>query len=167
MIDPDVARKWMEKEVDKQQEIDSPNRTSTRRSSSTSLPPKKKNKQQLDEKSEDNSDPEDSPPVHGTPSTISATPSKHARHSLGSAHKEPLDPGILALVLHSVCEATYDIVLNGERARPYMYWNGSKTTACAKMLIKRTPALRLLAEKYRRNEFTRNYVREKNQTSSE
>jgi hypothetical protein len=40
-----------------------------------------------------------------------------------------------------------------------MYWNGAKTTACAKILIKRTPALRLLAEKYRRNEFARMYAK--------
>jgi hypothetical protein len=39
-----------------------------------------------------------------------------------------------------------------------MYW-GPKTTACAKMLIKRTPAVRLLAEKYRRNEFARMYAK--------
>jgi hypothetical protein len=36
-----------------------------------------------------------------------------------------------------------------------MYWNPSKDTACAKMLIKRTPALRVMADGQRRNEFAR------------
>jgi hypothetical protein len=36
-----------------------------------------------------------------------------------------------------------------------MYWNAAKTTACAKMLIRRTAALQFMANNYRRNEFVR------------
>ena len=66
-----------------------------------------------------------------------------------------VDPGIEAMVLHNVREATYDIRPSEARLRPFMYWNPCKDTACAKMLIKRTPTLRVMAEGYRRNEFAR------------
>ena len=66
-----------------------------------------------------------------------------------------LDPGIEAMVLHHVREAMYDIRPSESRLKPFMYWNPSKDTACAKMLIKRTPALRVIAEGHRRNEFAR------------
>ncbi len=49
----------------------------------------------------------------------------------------------------------YDIRLSLARFKPCMYWNGAKPTAWAKMLVKWTPALRLIAGKYRRNEFVR------------
>ena len=69
-----------------------------------------------------------------------------------------VDPAIKALIQHAVREATYDIRPSDQRTRPFMYWNGTKTTACAKMLIKRTPSLRLIAEKYARNEFATTYA---------
>jgi hypothetical protein len=122
-------------------------------------PPQKKKIQQLDPTSDDDIDPDKDTTITDTPSTTSHyTPSKHGRRSVGSAQKETLDPGILALVYHAVRVATYDIMPNAERLRPFMYWNGSKSTACAKMLIKRTSSLRLLAEKFRRNEFARIYA---------
>jgi hypothetical protein len=120
---------------------------------------KKRKKQNLDDTSEDNdSDPNSKEiPSSGTPTTTSRTPSR--RNTLNSATKVSLDPGILALIYHAVREATYDVMPNAERLRPFMYWNGSKATACAKMLIKRTPSLRLIAEKFRRNEFARTYAK--------
>jgi len=66
-----------------------------------------------------------------------------------------LEPGLLAMVLHHVREALYDIRPSARRVKPFMYWNANKDTACAKMLIRRTPALQLLANNYRRNEFAR------------
>jgi hypothetical protein len=59
------------------------------------------------------------------------------------------------MVMHHVREALYDIRPSPARLKPFMYWNSAKPTACAKMLLRRTPALRLIAEKYRRNEFAR------------
>ncbi len=55
-----------------------------------------------------------------------------------------LDLGIEAMVLHYVREAMNDIRPSESRLKPFMYWNPSKDTACAKMLIKRTPALRVI-----------------------
>ena len=66
-----------------------------------------------------------------------------------------VDPGIQAMLIHHVREATYDIRPSVTRLRPFMYWAPNKETACAKMLIKRTPALRVMAEGQRRNEFAR------------
>jgi hypothetical protein len=66
-----------------------------------------------------------------------------------------LDPGILAMVLHHVREAMYDIRPTSERLKPFMYWNSAKSTACAKMLIKRKCSLASDRGKYRRNEFAR------------
>jgi hypothetical protein len=57
------------------------------------------------------------------------------------------------MVMHHVREALYDIRPSPARLKPFMYWNSAKPTACAKLLLRRTPALRLVAEKYRRNEF--------------
>ena len=66
-----------------------------------------------------------------------------------------VDPGLQAMIIHHVREATYDIRPNGTRMKPFMYWDPNKDTACAKMLIKRTPALHVMAEGQRRNEFAR------------
>ena len=66
-----------------------------------------------------------------------------------------VDPGVQAMIIHHVREATYDIRPNVSRIRPFMYWDPNKETACAKMLIKRTPALRVMAEGQRRHEFAR------------
>jgi hypothetical protein len=49
----------------------------------------------------------------------------------------------------------YDIRPSQQRIQPFMYWNSAKTTACAKMLIHRTPALQFMANNYRRNGFAR------------
>ena len=59
------------------------------------------------------------------------------------------------MIIHHVREATYDIRPNVTRLKPFMYWDPNKETPCAKMLIKRTPALRVMAEGQRRNEFAR------------
>jgi hypothetical protein len=59
------------------------------------------------------------------------------------------------MIIHHVREATYDIRPHVARMKSFMYWNPFKDTACAKMLIKRTPALRVMAEGQRRNEFFR------------
>ena len=161
MVDPDVARKWLE-EVQKQQEMDTPRTKARKRAGASTVPPakKKKNQQKLDPTSDDEIDTDKEPTLTvDTPSTTShSSTSTHGRRSLGSAEKQTLDPGILALVYHAVRVATYDIMPNAQRLRPFMYWNGSKPTACAKMLIKRTTSLRLLADKYRRNEFARLYA---------
>ena len=66
-----------------------------------------------------------------------------------------VDPGVQAMIIHHVREATYDIRPNVTRMKPFMYWDTNREAACAKMLIKRTPALRLIADAQRRNEFAR------------
>ena len=156
LVEPEVARKWLEA-VAKQQEIDTPRTRARKRGTTTALPKIKNKNQKLDEdtSNDDDSDPGKETTLTATPTSSSRTPS---RRNMNSTQKVPLDPGILALIYHAVREATYDVMPNAARLRPFMYWNGSKGTACAKMLIKRTPSLRLLAEKFRRNEFARLYA---------
>ncbi len=94
-----------------------------------------------------------------SPIGSSGTPRKNSRQSLGSAEKNNHDSGIIALIQHAVRDATYAISPSSERLRPFMYWNADKKTACAKMLIKRTTSLQLVAENYPRNAFARLYAK--------
>ncbi len=161
MVNPEIAQKWLA-EVAKEEEIDSPRTKARKRASTTTFTTKKKKQQKLDETSDDNNEIDHDQISTPTASMRSSeTHSKHSQHSLGSAQKDNLDQGIIAILNHCVREATYDISPNSARARPFMYW-GPKTTACTKMLIKRTSAVRLLAEKYRRNEFARMYAKKLN-----
>jgi hypothetical protein len=61
-----------------------------------------------------------------------------------------MDEGVKAVLSHSIRDAIYDIRPNPDKLRikPYMYWNPKKTTACVKMLLKRSPALQVLADNY-------------------
>jgi hypothetical protein len=101
-----------------------------------------------------------------SPITSSGTPRNNSSQSLGSAEKNNLDPGIIALIQHAVRDATYAISPSSERLRPFMYWNTDKKTACTKMLIKRTPSLQLIADKYPRNAFARLYAKLTNKAAN-
>ncbi len=71
-----------------------------------------------------------------------------------------MDEGVKALLSHSIRGAIYDIRPNPDKARvkPYMYWNPKKSKACVKMLLKRVPALQVLADKYPKGAFARMYA---------
>jgi hypothetical protein len=71
-----------------------------------------------------------------------------------------MNEGVLALLSHSIRDAIYDIRPNPNKARvkPYMYWNPQKSKACVKMLLKRAPALKVLADKYPKGQFARMYA---------
>jgi hypothetical protein len=72
-----------------------------------------------------------------------------------------MDEGVKALLSHSIRDAIYDFRPNPDklRVRPYyMYWNPKKNTACVKMLLKRAPALQVLADKYPKGAFARMYA---------
>jgi len=139
MVDDDVALAWTTA-VAHHLLIDSPSTKAKRiAESKSSSNPRKKNKSKPDPPY----DPED----EDTPNKMGT---KRKRKS-----SVMLDPGLEAMVLHHVREAMYDIRPSASRLKPFMYWNPSKDTACAKMLIKRTTALRVIAEGHRRNEFAR------------
>jgi hypothetical protein len=140
MVDDDTARAWTEA-VARHLLIDSPgSKAQPLRESRSSSSARKKKHPKIPETQND-AEEELTPSKKGT---------KRKRKS-----SVLLDPGIEAMVLHHVREAMYDIRPSEARSKPFMYWNPSKETACAKMLIKRTPALRVMADSYRRNEFAR------------
>jgi hypothetical protein len=71
-----------------------------------------------------------------------------------------MDEGVKALLSHSIRDAIYDIRPNPDKARvkPYMYWSPQKSKAAVKMLLKRAPALQVLADKYPKGAFARMYA---------
>jgi len=71
-----------------------------------------------------------------------------------------MDEGVKALLSHSIRDAIYDIRPNPDKARvkPYMYWSPQKSKAAVKMLLKRAPALQVLADKYPKGTFARMYA---------
>jgi hypothetical protein len=70
-----------------------------------------------------------------------------------------MDEGVKALLSHTVRDAIYDIrpTEGMQRIKPFMYWNPNKSTSCIKMLLKRSPALRVLADRFPKNGFARLY----------
>ena len=141
MVDDDVAIAWTNA-VAQHLLIDSPNTKVKKNAQSQASSTTRQSRKSIPETPRDpREDEEVSPSKKG---------SKKKRKS-----SVQLDPGIEAMVLHNVREAMYDIRPSESRLRPFMYWNPCKDTACAKMLIKRTPALRVMADGQRRNEFAR------------
>jgi hypothetical protein len=71
-----------------------------------------------------------------------------------------MDEGVKALLSHTIRDAIYDIRPHPDKARvkPYMYWSPKKTKSCVKMLLKRAPALQVLADKYPKGTFARMYA---------
>ena len=101
-----------------------------------------------------------SPPADNTPNL--KRKSKKRKSSLGGAVPvNDMDEGVKALLSHAVREAIYDIrpTAGMQRIRPFMYWNPNKSTSCIKMLLKRSPALRVLADRAPKNGFARMYKR--------
>jgi len=187
VVDADAAQKWIE-EVERHKNLDSPitkkrkaadqHKSRDKRkkiaetqddnilgtaSNSINMKPKSaaasgKEKQTGSEKGDSDSD-EDALTHLTKHSFTPGGSSITSRTSPQSATKPDLDPGIKALIQHAVREATYAIAPTSTRLRPFMYWNAAKTTSCVKMLIKRTQALQLLADKFPRNVFARNYAK--------
>ena len=71
-----------------------------------------------------------------------------------------MDDGVKALLSHTVRDAIYDVRPNANklRVKPYMYWNPKKKTSCIKMLLKRSPSIQVLADKFPKNQFARLYA---------
>jgi hypothetical protein len=93
---------------------------------------------------------------------------REKKKSVAALSNESMDEGVKALLSHSIRDAIYDIwpQPDKQRVRPYMYWNPNKTLACVKMLLRRSPSLQVLAEKYPKNAFFARMYAEFVRTSS-
>jgi hypothetical protein len=158
LIDEAAGRAWtaaLEKEVAR----DSPSASNKRKAKEKSSPLNAKTRKKKSQKIDDSEDSDKDEDEGGSTPTNKKAKQHKMSGGAASTEKNVLDSGIIAMLMHSVREAIYDIRPNTKCIKPFMYWNPNKPTSAAKMLIKRTTALRLIADKYRKNEFARLYAK--------